>query len=138
MVQSLSSSFLPVCNYSVIAQSGFVGVDVYTHAIVQALGGGEENVDLHCKCLSRIWAWTTVPQFFQPFNFCWMVCFLASPLTSDCLLISQEFGAYSGKQPQTFYYLLQNKYLRQPEHRAKNCTFTRPEKMWDDISRKRR
>lgn len=32
-----SSSFLPACNYSVIAQSGFVGVDVYTHAVVQDL-----------------------------------------------------------------------------------------------------
>lgn len=35
-----SSSFLPACNYSVIAQSGIVGVDVYTQAIVQDLGGG--------------------------------------------------------------------------------------------------
>lgn len=36
MVQLLpSSSFLPACNYSVIAQSGIVGVDVYTQAIVQ-------------------------------------------------------------------------------------------------------
>lgn len=35
-----SSSFLLVCNYCVIAQSGFVGVDVYTQAIVQDLGGG--------------------------------------------------------------------------------------------------
>lgn len=51
-----SSSFLPVCNYCVIAQSGFVGVDVYTHTIVQDLGGGEQNADLHCKCLGRIWA----------------------------------------------------------------------------------
>lgn len=48
-----SSSFLPVCNYCVIAQSGFVGVDVYTHAIVQDLGGGEPKADLHCKCLGR-------------------------------------------------------------------------------------
>lgn len=50
-----SSSFLPACNYSVIAQSGFVGVDVYTHAIVQDLGG-EQNADLHCKCSRQIWA----------------------------------------------------------------------------------
>lgn len=51
-----SSSFLPACNYSVIAQSGIVGVDVYTQAIVQDLGGREQNADLHCKCPGQIWA----------------------------------------------------------------------------------
>lgn len=52
-----SSSFLLVCNYCVIAQSGFVGVDVYTQAIVQDLGGGggeqkkkKKHANLHCKC----------------------------------------------------------------------------------------
>lgn len=51
-----SSSFLPACNYSVIAQSGIVGVDVYTQAIVQDLGGSERKADLHCKYPGQIWA----------------------------------------------------------------------------------
>lgn len=51
-----SSSFLPACNYCTNAQSGIVGVYVYTQAIVQDLRGREQNADLHCKYPGQIWA----------------------------------------------------------------------------------
>lgn len=56
MVPFLAASFLPACNYGPIAQSGIVGVYVYTQAIVQAASGREQNADLHCKCPGQIWA----------------------------------------------------------------------------------
>lgn len=66
-----SSSFLPACNYGMIAQSGIVGGDVYTLAIVQDLGGRaqkKKKANLHCKCPGLIQAFTLSsclsPKFF--------------------------------------------------------------------------
>lgn len=61
-----SSSFLPACNYGVIAQSGIVGVDVYTQAVVQDVSGGERNAALRCQCPGQIWAQAAGSKFSMP------------------------------------------------------------------------
>lgn len=69
MLQLLaSSSFLPACNYSVIAQSGIVGVDVYTQAIVQGVVAANKTQICIANARDRSGLEQQVTKFFLAFH----------------------------------------------------------------------